>query len=223
MSPDELGFGNRARLDRSSGQPVRQRQVRQTHCGMRGCGQQVAIRIQIGVEAQRRAAHQHLHLIAVFAGSQLPGHQAPETSEPGGRGATAANLPVERMCHSDLQRPAAPFDGYQSSFVRLLDSTRIGDPLQRRQTDGFADRQGVDDRADLSRQRADTSVDQLDKTLRHNGFAGPPPPPLILGEPSLTDLLLHDVAQVQRVSQGESVKAADGVGVGRRAQHRLEQ
>ena len=91
----------------------------------------------------------------------------------------------------------------QSPGVGLLDGVRIGDPPQRRQLDGLADGERVDDGAD-----APGRAPMRDSTNSTSpcGMIGSPihrQLPCCLVEAAVGDFLLDDVAQIQDVAAGQ--------------------
>ena len=123
------------------------------------------------------------------------------------------------MRQSHLHAVLAFVDGYQTAHMGFLDRVGLRDPPQRRHFQRFADRERVDHLTDGLREPTEAGFDQFDQSLRHGGLADPLPiAVLLLLNPAVSDLLLDDVAEIERVSACQLPQPAGGVGIHRPAQ-----
>ena len=92
------------------------------------------------------------------------------------------------------------FERDEATGIGLLDRRRISDAPQRRQFDGLPHSQRVDHIAYRRGQGSDAGFDQFNKARRHDGITEPAPVPVPLHDSAVSDVLFHDVAQIQNVA-----------------------
>ena len=204
-------------------QPVRQGQIAKAYRTPRRALEQIRVRLEVGIQAQRAAPNHYSHVVAVVARCKFTGQVAPQPPQPRLRRSPTPHLAVKRVRDPDLDAPVDLGDANQAADIRLLDGGRGRDPVQRRQLDRLADRQRIDSVSHPDRQVTDPGLDQLDQARRHHRFVHPLPITTPLAEPLVRDRLLDDVAQIQRVALRQPPQAAGGIRLDRPDQRLRQQ
>jgi hypothetical protein len=185
--------------------------------------QQVGVWCEVGVQAQRRAAHDDSDVVTVARCCEFGGDESAKSSEPGSRSAFATHLAIQRMRHSYLDATAGGLQRDEAAGVGLLDRGGGGDPRQGREVDRLAHRKHVDHVADRRGQCPDAGFDQIHQAGRHDRVTNPPPTPVLLENSAVGDLLLDDVPQIQDISTSQREQSRSGFRIDRSAEARRQQ
>jgi hypothetical protein len=205
---DERGCQRQPRLEPAAGGHGRpgqrrgQRQVDQRGGLMSGCRQEIGMRRRVSVKPERGAAQRVVTPPASGLGQCLrdppPEPPGPQSADP-----RLLNLPVERMSKPALQPSPVGGHGNQTASLDLFHRRGAGEPGHQRYAQGFAEGENLDNLALVVRQSPNASLDQLDQPLGEPRLPRPPPHPGDVGQPTVLELAVYQLSQIQRIAPGD--------------------